>query len=157
MPATARCCCGVLSLARSRIKTGLIFRCRHRQAGYISRPLSAWPCHDLDRGHGMNLPGCCSPVSWPPWRCVFRFALVLESRPAELPGRPGDFHPESPTDPDVNLSIHPARATPRKPAGFRQDQEFLRLPVDSILTWVTCPLCSAGITPLLRSYEAVRP
>jgi hypothetical protein len=40
------------------------------------------------------------------------------------PGRPGDLHPESPTDPDVNLSIHPARVTPRKPAGFRQDQEL---------------------------------
>ena len=73
------------------------------------------------------------------------------------PGRPGDLHPESPTDPDVNLSIHPARVTPRKPAGFRQDKEFLRLPVDSILTRVTCPLCSTGITPLPRYYEAVRP
>ena len=29
----------------------------------------------------------------------------------DWPGRPGDLHPESPTDPDVNLSIHPARAT----------------------------------------------
>jgi putative transposase len=28
-----------------------------------------------------------------------------------LPGRPGEFRPEPPTDPDVNLSIHPARAT----------------------------------------------
>ena len=74
-----------------------------------------------------------------------------------MPGRPGDLHPESPTDPDVNLSIHPARVTPRKPAGFRQDKEFLRLPVDSILTRVTCPLCSTGITPLPRYYEAVRP
>jgi hypothetical protein len=55
------------------------------------------------------------------------------------------------------ISIHPARATPRKPAGFRQDKEFLRLPVDSILTGVTCPLGSTGITPLHRSYEAVRP
>jgi len=72
------------------------------------------------------------------------------SFPVPLPGRPGDFHPESPTDPDVNLSIHPARATPRKPAGFRQDKEFLRLPVDSILTRVTCPLGSTGITPLPR-------
>jgi hypothetical protein len=75
----------------------------------------------------------------------------------QRPGRPGDLEPESPTDPDVNLSIHPARATPRKPAGFRQDKEFLRLPVDSILTRVTCPLRSTGITPLHRYYEAVRP
>ena len=28
-----------------------------------------------------------------------------------LPSRPGDLHPEALTDPDVNLSIHPARAT----------------------------------------------
>jgi hypothetical protein len=57
----------------------------------------------------------------------------------------------------VQLSIHPARATPRKPPGFGQDKEFTRLPVDSILTWVTCPLYSTGITPLRRAYEAVRP
>ena len=31
-----------------------------------------------------------------------------------LPGRPGEFHSEPPTDPDVNLSIHPARATQRR-------------------------------------------
>src|SRR6516165_9334765 len=41
---------------------------------------------------------------------------------------------------------------PRKPAGFRQDKEFLRFPVDSILTWVTCPLRSTDITPLPRYY-----
>jgi hypothetical protein len=29
------------------------------------------------------------------------------------PGRPGELHPEPPTDPDVNLAIHPARATQR--------------------------------------------
>jgi len=27
------------------------------------------------------------------------------------PSRPGELHPEPLTDPDVNLSIHPARAT----------------------------------------------
>ena len=74
-----------------------------------------------------------------------------------MPGRPREFHPEPPTDPDVNLSIHPARATPRKPTGFRQDKEFIRFPVDSNSTWVTCSLCSTGITPFHRSYEAVRP
>jgi len=72
--------------------------------------------------------------------------------PLSSPGRPGEFHPESPTDPDVNLSIHPARATPRKPTGFRQDKKFLRFPVDSTLTWVTCSLRSTDITPLLRYY-----
>ena len=50
------------------------------------------------------------------------------------PGRPREFRPEPPTDPDVNLSIHPARATLKKAAAFHQDKEFLRLPVDSILT-----------------------
>src|SRR5437870_13379938 len=73
------------------------------------------------------------------------------------PSRPGDLHPEPLTDPDVNLSIHPARATPEKAAAFRQDKEFRRLPVDSIPTWVTCPLRSAGITLLPRYYETVRP
>jgi hypothetical protein len=33
---------------------------------------------------------------------------------AERPSRPGEFHPESLTDPDLNLSIHPARATARR-------------------------------------------
>ena len=34
----------------------------------------------------------------------------------DLPSRPGEFHPEPLTDPDVNLSIHPARVTaPRLP------------------------------------------
>jgi hypothetical protein len=31
--------------------------------------------------------------------------------PALRPSRPGESHPEPLTDPDVNLSIHPARAT----------------------------------------------
>src|SRR5215470_19201526 len=30
------------------------------------------------------------------------------------PSRPGELHPEPLTDPDVNLSIHPARATQRR-------------------------------------------
>jgi len=46
---------------------------------------------------------------------------------------------------------------PKKAAAFRQDSEFLRLPVDSILTWMTCSLRSTDITPLRRYYEAVRP
>jgi hypothetical protein len=74
-----------------------------------------------------------------------------------MPGRPGEFRPEPPTDPDVNLSIHPARATLEKAAAFHQDKEFLRLSVDSILTWVACRLRSTGITPLPRYYAAVRP
>src|SRR5271167_5135756 len=55
-----------------------------------------------------------------------------------LPGRPGEFRPEPPTDPDVNLSIHPARATQR------------RLP-PSVKTW-----SSSGypLTPSRRGWPA---
>src|SRR6516162_6764588 len=45
----------------------------------------------------------------------------------------------------------------RSPAELPTRQEVLRFPVASILTWVTCPLRSTGITPLPRYYEAVRP
>ncbi len=30
---------------------------------------------------------------------------------AELPSRPGEFHPEPLTEPDLSLSTYPARAT----------------------------------------------
>ena len=30
------------------------------------------------------------------------------------PSRPGEFHPEPLTDPDLNLSIHPAHVTARR-------------------------------------------
>ena len=33
---------------------------------------------------------------------------------AAAPSRPGEFRPEPLTEPDVNLSIHPARATPER-------------------------------------------
>src|SRR5215470_1622803 len=33
---------------------------------------------------------------------------------SKAPSRPGELHPEPLTDPDVNLSIHPARATQRR-------------------------------------------
>src|SRR6202171_6073135 len=45
---------------------------------------------------------------------IVNILLTRVSRPMELPGRPGEFRPEPPTDPDVNLSIHPARATQRR-------------------------------------------
>ena len=38
-------------------------------------------------------------------------AFLAAANDDEWPSRPGDFHPEALTDPDVNLSIHPARAT----------------------------------------------
>ena len=53
---------------------------------------------------------------------------------------------------DSSGSCHPPKA-----AAFCQGKEFLRLPVDSNSTWMTCPLRSVGITPLLHYYETVRP
>jgi len=35
-------------------------------------------------------------------------------RETQMPSRPGEFHPEPLTDPDVTLSRHPARATARR-------------------------------------------
>ena len=35
---------------------------------------------------------------------------MLNPRLCAAPSRPGEFHPEPLTDPDLNLSIHPARA-----------------------------------------------
>jgi hypothetical protein len=34
---------------------------------------------------------------------------LANSEPSTMPSRPGEFHPEPLTDPDMNLSIHPAR------------------------------------------------
>src|SRR6516162_5216736 len=46
-----------------------------------------------------------------------------------LPSRPGEFHPEPLTDPDLTLSRHPARATARRlPPAI--EIGFLPLPVD---------------------------
>src|SRR5215472_16037762 len=53
---------------------------------------------------------------------------------------------------DSSGSCHPPKA-----AAFCQGKEFLRLPVDSNSTWMTCPLRSVGITPLRHYYETVRP
>ena len=40
--------------------------------------------------------------------------LQLARAQSRVPSRPGAFHPEPLTDPDMNLSIHPARATARR-------------------------------------------
>jgi len=72
------------------------------------------------------------------------------------PSRPGEFHPEPLTEPDLNLSAYPARATHgRLPSS--PNIEFLRLPVELGSVRVTCSLCSSEITPDQRSYGAVRP
>ena len=74
------------------------------------------------------------------------------------PSRPGEFHPEPLTGPDVSLSTYPARTTfegcrlPPRPAGSSCSQLTL-----SISTLVTCSLRSTGVTPLHHYYGAVRP
>src|SRR4030095_16568993 len=57
-----------------------------------------------------------------------------------LPSRPGEFHPEPLTEPDVSLSTYPARATHGRLPPSAKTSRFLPLPVDlSIPTPVTCP------------------
>src|SRR5438128_5075647 len=82
---------------------------------------------------------------------------VVRGRPevktALLPSRPREFHPEPLTDPDLNLSIHPARAIDRR---LPPSVELRAPPVAS---WpdsssMTRPLRSTTITAassLLRS------
>jgi hypothetical protein len=64
-----------------------------------------------------------------------------------VPSRPGEFHPEPLTEPDLTLSRHPARATARRlPPSI--DIGFLPLPVDPRQMAMTRSLRSTGITPL---------
>ena len=46
-----------------------------------------------------------------------------------MPSRPGEFHPEPLTDPDMNLSIHPARAIHRRLPPSVEIGGLLRSPV----------------------------
>src|SRR5260370_13322037 len=80
------------------------------------------------------------------------------ARGPKVPSRPGEFHPEPLTDPYVNLSIHTARVIARRlpPSAERSGSSRFN-PVGPSSTAMTRPLCSAGITPLQRYYEAVRP
>jgi hypothetical protein len=67
----------------------------------------------------------------------------------QVPSRPGEFHPESLTDADVNLSIHPARATARRLPPSAEIAGSSRFdPVGPRSTVMTHPLRSMGITPL---------
>src|SRR4029450_3964780 len=77
---------------------------------------------------------------------------------APAPSRPGEFHPEPLTDPDLPFSPHPARVTARRlPPSAEPSGSSWYDPVDPSSTAMTCPLCSAGITPLHPSYRAARP
>src|SRR5688572_23593482 len=74
-----------------------------------------------------------------------------------LPSRPGEFHPEPLTEPDLSLSTYPARATPEgcrlPPRPLGSSGRPLTLTSSSR---VTRPLRSTGITPLHHYYGAVR-
>ena len=75
-----------------------------------------------------------------------------------LPSRPGEFHPEPLTDPDLILSHHPARAIARRLPPSAEISGSSRFdPVGPNSTAMTRPLCSTGITPLHHYYGAVRP
>src|SRR5262249_337318 len=75
-----------------------------------------------------------------------------------MPSRLREFHPEPLTDPDVNLSIHPARAIARRlPPSAERSGSSRFDPVGPSSTAMTCPLRSTGITPLHHYYRAVRP
>jgi hypothetical protein len=51
-----------------------------------------------------------------------KFYLVKPGLEDSLPRRPGEFHPESLTDPDISLSTYPARATARRLPPFRSQR-----------------------------------
>src|SRR5262249_45457794 len=74
------------------------------------------------------------------------------------PSRPGEFHPEPLTDPDLNLSIHPARAIPEscRPPSKPRAPPVASWPFE-VPTWIACPLRPADIPPLRRYYQPVRP
>src|SRR5262249_48180317 len=76
---------------------------------------------------------------------------------ARPPSRPGELHPEPLTDPDMKLSPHPARATPRKPCRASPRQEFLRFPVDSILTWWPAPFAPRALPRFLTTTRQCAP
>src|SRR6267154_3044644 len=91
---------------------------------------------------------------------VPQIAADLRYRPSRQsrPSRPGEFHPKPLTDPDLNLSIHPARVTARRLPPSAEPSGSSRFdPVGPSSTAMTCPLCSTGITPLHHYYGAVRP
>src|SRR5258708_6756634 len=95
-------------------------------------------------------PGRCTKSS------VHRAPDVIAR--ATVPSRPGEFHPEPLTDPYVNLSIHTARVIARRLPPSAEPSGSSRFdPVGPSSTAMTCLLRSAGITPLQRYYEAVRP
>ena len=95
-----------------------------------------------------------------PWRPLSKNAAVTADIIWHLllPSRPGEFHPEPLTDPDLILSHHPARAIARRLPPSAEISGSSRFdPVGPSSTAMTRPLRSTGITPLHHYYGAVRP
>ena len=82
---------------------------------------------------------------------------VLVEVATNWPSRPEEFHPEPLTDPDMNFSIHPARAPARKAAAFCQDRKFLRFPVDSHLTRVPTPFAPRTLLRFIATTDQCAP
>src|SRR5215470_4452437 len=65
-----------------------------------------------------------------------------------MPSRPGEFHPEPLTEPDVNLSHHPARTIARRlPPSAERSGSSRFDPVGPSSTAMTCPPLLHGHYP----------
>src|SRR5260370_547273 len=98
---------------------------------------------------------CVSPATGVP-----QIAADLLHGPSRQgrPSRPGEFHPEPLTDPDLNLSIHPARVTARRLPPSAEPSGSSRFdPVGPRSTTMTHPLPPTPLAPLRPYYQPVRP
>ena len=113
-----------------------------------SRPIVALlePRHIMDRGVGSGLDAAVIAVDG-----------LMPADLGILPSRPGELRPEPLTDSGRDTLASSGSCHQAKAAAFRRELELLLSPVDSLPTLVTRPLCSTGITPFQRYYEAVRP
>src|SRR5260370_11972013 len=72
--------------------------------------------------------------------------VVGASRRSKMPSRPGEFHPEPLTDPDLNLSIHPARGIARRlPPSAEPSGSSRYHPVGPSSTAMTCPFAPRAL------------
>jgi len=75
-----------------------------------------------------------------------------------LPSRPGEFHPEPLTDPDLILSHHPARATARRlpPSAEPSGSSWHRQLAQAQRRW-PAPFAPRALHPLHRYKETTSP
>jgi len=121
-------------------------------------PWSFDSIHECDRGVESRTGAVVLVSRWPlTKRSRRRLSPVWLGSVSCCRVGPGNLAPSLPQIRDVNLSLHPARATLKKAAAFHQDKELLRLPVDSILTWVTCPLRSRELPRFFATTKQCAP